>query len=313
MPDFSFPEWMLRQNTFADSLTKGAAVGSAIANARYRNQALAAQAIQSEREYDLREKQLASQNRTADLNHKLQSQLIEDQASDKAAITDWIQQRNQLPMKERLSMDLPNVRLPQSYEIANKIMDNDRMAYQQSEEGQFESAITLRSNQLPFSYRYRFKAEQDPEKKLQILEEGEAVAAARAEALRAIVPTITAESREAVAKIRADSQENVIRLKQQAAIDKTQGVGEAQFVNRHLNTVLSQLANDNDYLDKSVEVRMDAATKLLQKAYRESGIGNLPPAITPSAPTIPVVGEIRNGYKFKGGDPADPASWEKLP
>lgn len=36
------------------------------------------------------------------------------------------------------------------------------------------------------------------------------------------------------------------------------------------------------------------------------------PAATPSAPKIPTIGEVRGGYKFIGGDPANPASWSKV-
>jgi hypothetical protein len=31
-----------------------------------------------------------------------------------------------------------------------------------------------------------------------------------------------------------------------------------------------------------------------------------------SAPAGPSVGEVRRGYRFKGGDPAEPGSWEKV-
>lgn len=43
---------------------------------------------------------------------------------------------------------------------------------------------------------------------------------------------------------------------------------------------------------------------------RQPGGAQDGPAATPPAP--PTVGEVRSGYKFKGGDPADPASWERV-
>lgn len=36
------------------------------------------------------------------------------------------------------------------------------------------------------------------------------------------------------------------------------------------------------------------------------------PAPTKSGPAVPAAGEIRDGYRFKGGNPADPKSWEQI-
>lgn len=175
--NYEVPSWMrFSENSFADALAKGAQVGAAIANARYRNQALAVQAIQDQREFALREKQLAAHNRTADLNFQLQSQLVADQTDDKAAITDWIQQRNQMPLEERLSMDLPSLRLPQSYQIANQIVDNDRLTFERSLKGKTQNALALRLSKLPADFIQRFEMEEDWDSKMQILAEGEEAA-----------------------------------------------------------------------------------------------------------------------------------------
>jgi hypothetical protein len=41
--------------------------------------------------------------------------------------------------------------------------------------------------------------------------------------------------------------------------------------------------------------------------------GNAAPASTPPpAPKPPAVGTVQNGYKFKGGNPADKNNWEKV-
>jgi len=42
--------------------------------------------------------------------------------------------------------------------------------------------------------------------------------------------------------------------------------------------------------------------------------GPTPPSktATPSAPGVPKIGTIEGGYRFKGGNPADPKNWEKV-
>jgi hypothetical protein len=184
MPDFSFPAWMRETHSFADSLMKGAQVGAIVANNRYRNQALAAQAIDAERNYELRERQLAAHEKTADLNYKMQSRLIEDQAADKDAITAWIQSRNEKPLEERLTMEMPSLRLPQSYQITNQIADNERMAYSASAKGKAAAALEFRVRQMPAGYQYRFDSTEDPQEKLTILEQGESEIQRRALELR---------------------------------------------------------------------------------------------------------------------------------
>jgi hypothetical protein len=41
------------------------------------------------------------------------------------------------------------------------------------------------------------------------------------------------------------------------------------------------------------------------------GAAPVVPVPTPSRPPPPAVGEVRNGYRFTGGDPGLPASWKK--
>jgi hypothetical protein len=48
--------------------------------------------------------------------------------------------------------------------------------------------------------------------------------------------------------------------------------------------------------------------------YDISGLGalDIPPSIFERASSGPAVGVVEDGYRFKGGDPANPASWEKV-
>lgn len=45
--------------------------------------------------------------------------------------------------------------------------------------------------------------------------------------------------------------------------------------------------------------------------YRAGRGGAAAPAAGTAAPTVPAVGAIQDGYRFKGGNPADPKNWEK--
>lgn len=220
MPDFSFPNWMLQQNTFADSLLKGVQAGSAIANTRYRNQALAAQAIDTERNYALREKSLQIDQEQRDIMMKSRllemetnKQMFADQVADKEALSGWIAERNKLSPEERLNMPIPNLRLPASFNAANQIYDNDRMSYQQGLAGKVQTALALRLGKIDADYVQQYINEPDPERKREILATGETAAAAKAEALKAVAPTIAAESRERLAKFRADTQEKLVGLR----------------------------------------------------------------------------------------------------
>lgn len=285
MPNFDFPQWMLKDSSFADSLLKGAQVGAIVANNRHRNQALAAQVADNERNFILREKALESDQEQKNIMLKskmlemdMQKQIFADQVADKEALSPWLSEYNKLSLEERLNMPIPNVRLPATFNAINQIKDNDRMAYQQSLRGKVETAIALRLGKIDGDYAEQYLYEPDPERRREILRAGEAAAAAKAESLRAIAPTIAAESRAEVAEINASSREALATIKATATVAKSEGVSESQFVNRHLNTVLSQLENDNAYIDKSVADRTDAAAKLLQKAYRDAGMGTPAPA-----------------------------------
>lgn len=65
----------------------------------------------------------------------------------------------------------------------------------------------------------------------------------------------------------------------------------------------------NSLISKSLSQFQRSPTQRLQDRIGElGGIGEAPAA----ASTPPAVGEVRSGYRFKGGDPAKRESWEKL-
>lgn len=254
--DFSFPEWMVRQHTFAGALARGAQVGQAIANARYRNQALAAQAVQSEREYALRERQLDSQQRTADLSFQLQSQLVKDQSEDKAAITGWIQERNKLPMEERLSMKWPALKLAQSYEIINKVADNDRMVYERSVLGQSAAARAKIFGAVPELAEDYFHAT-DPIEKREILRQ------AREQYVKQQPASIAAESRVLMMQDKLDQMMAMEGIKQENRL-------ELEGLRNELNMLRDQfkpLSSGSDRFDLPYSKQLEYEARL--KAINE--------------------------------------------
>lgn len=336
MPDFSFPNWMLQQNTFADSLLKGVQAGSVIANIRYRNQALAAQAIDAERNYALREKALAVDQEQKDimiksrlLEMETNKQMLADQVSDKEALTTWISERNKLSPEERLNMPVPNLKLPASFNVANQIFDNDRMAYQQSEKGRAEVAMDLAVKQIPPSYRLRYYSEPNPAARMQILEEGEE--AAKTAALDLYRPR----------EMKTDSGETLFynpktgtfRFAPEAVTDEvttrpvTNEEGKVighvmRSGNKWIRIPEESISKSKELLMRSELAEVNEQVKLMEltpaeAANRRSEIeakytGAIPTS-APASKATPTIGEIRRGYKFLGGNPADPASWQKLP
>ena len=63
--------------------------------------------------------------------------------------------------------------------------------------------------------------------------------------------------------------------------------------------------------DPTLDVKANrAALDMLDKLYGLSGQTSAQPAQA-TAPQGPAVGTVKGGYRFKGGDPASPSSWEK--
>lgn len=68
---------------------------------------------------------------------------------------------------------------------------------------------------------------------------------------------------------------------------------------------LDQNKDDVISTGKRALQQLDELEQMLDQSGKEAGF------VSEDGRELPVVGEIRKGYKFKGGDPTDPASWEK--
>jgi hypothetical protein len=64
--------------------------------------------------------------------------------------------------------------------------------------------------------------------------------------------------------------------------------------------------------DPTLDVKANMnALDMLEKLFGNQGEGQAPATAAKSAPSAPPVGTLKGGYRFKGGDPASPSSWEK--
>jgi hypothetical protein len=63
---------------------------------------------------------------------------------------------------------------------------------------------------------------------------------------------------------------------------------------------------------------LDFTRKMMQSFKQVPNIGQekvesmtgRPASIAPATPAVPNVGEVRKGYRFKGGDPSQQSNWE---
>lgn len=130
-----------------------------------------------------------------------------------------------------------------------------------------------------------------------------------------------AEARAGAAGSRAELQAD--RLRSQEAIKDLQS---RILINSHYNKYKAQIQalnakkqadiiNPGQPLDPIMSEDEFVASSPLLRGLRLGGPGGVGPgspiAQPPQAGTGPRVGEVVRGYKFLGGDPANPSSWEK--
>lgn len=89
----------------------------------------------------------------------------------------------------------------------------------------------------------------------------------------------------------------------------------SDFENRQLQNNLAALSRSQSADQYRAQLQKiidwgEGVKQRLQAAY-DKDYGSLPNA-SPSGIKVPRVGEVRDGYGYKGGDPSDPASWVKV-
>ena len=138
-----------------------------------------------------------------------------------------------------------------------------------------------------------------------------------------ITPAITGPARKAKAEL--DQLKNLAFIQgitELRAASKT-GAAVGNVSNRegdrfeNLKASLDRQQDKDDLIAalKKLKQQAELTSQFMSEAFDEtysykSG-GTSAPAAAPGKPAVPSVGTIQDGYRFKGGNPADKANWEK--
>lgn len=118
-------------------------------------------------------------------------------------------------------------------------------------------------------------------------------------------------------QVNRQQQEDWVRAK----LRKESGavIGEEEM-DREIKTYFPQPGDSPAVLQSKGRSRDRAITQMRITAGRAASLGDRPPAAgapsarpgLPAASGVPAPGTVRNGYRFRGGNPADRNSWEKI-
>lgn len=111
-----------------------------------------------------------------------------------------------------------------------------------------------------------------------------------------------------------------------AAVGAENALGTQRLADAGADSALADLRHRTDPNRKTASggklgfqveaIEADLGRNLTPRELQDLAAGKLDikvPAVTPlAAPSVPKPGDIVDGYRFKGGNPADPAAWERL-
>ena len=84
---------------------------------------------------------------------------------------------------------------------------------------------------------------------------------------------------------------------------KTGAATNASEIERNRKTFFPSVGDKSEVILQKARARLDAMEAVRKAAGRQAGGESAPPALN--------VGDVRGGYKYKGGDPASKSNWEK--
>lgn len=87
--------------------------------------------------------------------------------------------------------------------------------------------------------------------------------------------------------------------------------GEGTFTDRDQALLLEMVPTRTD-LPAAREAKLQNIDNIVRAKLGQGGIYGAAPADAPQSNAIPAPGHTEGGYRFRGGNPADPNSWERI-